>query len=123
MYKKQDGFTLIELLIVIAIIGILAGIAIPSFIVYRSNGFTAQTVSDMKNAVTAEEAVLVDTGSYTNVLADLLATGYMQNAKVTTTLTTPGNGFTITMTHSSCGASTWEYDSVVSEITGGPCNP
>ncbi|MBC2754533.1 MAG: prepilin-type N-terminal cleavage/methylation domain-containing protein [Desulfobacteraceae bacterium] len=35
--KKNSGFTLMEMMVVIAIIGILAGIAIPNMISWRSN--------------------------------------------------------------------------------------
>ena len=39
--KKHNGFTLIELLIVIAVIGILASIAVPSYRTYIQRGWRA----------------------------------------------------------------------------------
>ncbi len=62
--KDEKGFTLIELMIVIAIIGILAAIAIPQFSAYRNRAYNAGALSDLKNAITAQEAYYVDWQAY-----------------------------------------------------------
>ena len=60
---NQKGFTLIELMIVIAIIGILAAIAIPNFLSYRTKGQNSAAVSAAKNFYQTAIAYFSDTES------------------------------------------------------------
>jgi type IV pilus assembly protein PilA len=66
--RDERGFTLIELLIVVLIIGILASIAIPSFLNQRGKANDASAKSQVRNAETAAETYSIDhTGGYTNM--------------------------------------------------------
>jgi type IV pilus assembly protein PilA len=64
--QDEKGFTLIELLVVILIIGILAAIAIPTFLNQKSKANDSAAESLARNAATAMETyATTNNGGYT----------------------------------------------------------
>ena len=117
---NEDGFTLIELLVVL-IIGILAAIAIPSFLNQRSKGNDAEAKSTAVTAAEAMETCATDNnGSYTNcskaslesvepTLNDadsrLAVTPGSNNYQIVVTSNRDSNAATFTLSRSSTGSS------------------
>jgi len=107
--RNQRGFTLIELLVVILIIGILAAIAIPSFINQRGKANDAKAKSATRTAQTAIETFYTDNNSYSatpaqlqtieptlNGASGLAVTGTANSYSVTTSSPQTSDTFTIT---------------------------
>jgi len=74
------GFTLIELLIVVAIIGILAGIAVPMFLGERKRAMHTEASSNLQSLRLLEEQYFAENGCYYRVGA------VCTNAVIITTL-------------------------------------
>lgn len=62
---KKSGFTLVEIMIVVAIIGLLAAIAIPSFMRARQNTQTSTDVNSLRLIDGAQDQWALENGKKT----------------------------------------------------------
>lgn len=63
---RQQGFTLVEMMIVVAIIGVLAAIAYPSYQRYVIKTKRTDMMTEMQNIASQIESRKLAQGSYTN---------------------------------------------------------
>ena len=69
----KKGVTLIELIIVVAIIGILAMIAVPSYLGQQKRAARTEAYSNLQNLRLLEEQFFAENGAYTASAANVAA--------------------------------------------------
>lgn len=79
---QNSGFTLIELMIVVAIIGILAAIAYPSYQGYVERTNRADMMSEMQQIATRIESNKINYKRYDNIPLSAVFSGTLSNTNI-----------------------------------------
>jgi prepilin-type N-terminal cleavage/methylation domain-containing protein len=99
--KNSKGFTLIELMIVIAIVGILAAIAIPNFIAYRSKSYCSAATADVEAVMGAIAEYFADPDNMSVSTASSSVAALTLSNNNTFDITGPTSPITVTVTDAS----------------------
>ena len=121
MERREDGFTLIELLVVTFIVGILAAIAIPTFLNQREKAWTRTVQSDLRNAAIVAEAHFADNLTYVGLVP---AQFRASDGDTLVIKDTTNDGYCLEADHANLPASPdWHFSLTLGRPAPGPCAP
>lgn len=102
--RNNKGFTLIEVMIVVAIIGILAAIAYPSYDEYVKRGNRTEGQAFLQDVAARQERYYSQNNKYVTDTSDIAKLGISTTAsstgKYTVALAGGGGGYSLTATNS-----------------------
>lgn len=83
LLRARRGFTLLEMMIVISLIGILAAVAVPSFVDVTNEAKIARIQADLSTIGSAVEIYNAKNGKYPSNISDLVSSsgtaGYLRS--------------------------------------------
>lgn len=96
-FRRRDGFSLVELFVVIVVIGVLVGLAIPRFRSFRRKFYITTMTSDLQNLALSEEAYWSEWSRYSE---DLRALDFTPSSDVkVTVVSADSTGWSATASH------------------------